>query len=1167
MIYTTNYNNWLCRFKRVASAYFSGLISEEDLPAYQLFLLEHSQFNANFTYDELERLKYPLSPFAAVDRHTYLRAVDNWAMHILRSKYQTDHHSKKLYPVFVGSHLFFNELHRYAQILNEKKAINLSKAETQSLCSPLFIELEKKVTTQEIIVKKNEIAENLESKNSNLKPMFFFQDEYQKICTIVFVGVKNSLSNEVSSLIGNLGYRADPIVAIRKILALYPRLFVDWTDTKSFWKELKELSLPKKHKTILNIMIDNLAEEMEKIIQNGTGHVFHNYYKPSIEANYKKLSRLFLENNEQSPLDLYIKYINDVISEINELSQSNFAIRSVILPELNTLLLNFQSALNLSNVPIIIRITQTLAEIKLLVNELSKKESQLMAFNEGDDLFGCKIQAILTTAYAMRAFARVLQIIDADLYASPEARAMISVTNQSYFEWLSNLDRLHSTRYHIVKIRSLIDVDSTTDIIFVELHPNNVVESVQFPHDVKRLLIDMLKSWSPKGRTIVIDATLNALNDPEIQSVLATAKPLINNGWLNLIIIQSLTKFSQLGLDKRSLGRLYVINNNQSYWHSINKKVNQLKEVEVVDKSTLDYFSDFQKNNQYNLKYLEKINSNTRYVYQKVVEQLNELELLERKRFRITMSSDPKSCYIALNLRGLLPSIDSTFKYTVKDIQGLATDILQYLIHPICDFIELALTERMSIGFPLSSINVVNDAMRLTIGLENKSQLDLYAEMITYVAFVINKLHNASKLFEKHPQKTYPTRINYFREKIKQFRAMTPGKQCSFSLMFKTNDANYYPPENRLPRKLNRIVKFENGNMKILLEHPVHDRQVQTTILREHDMSRIIAPLRKHNCDVPLSEIDTKTRRIIASCFTQETGFQNLVNTIFHLPSHTVTLRNFESLSSWNDENTYGPYTISNQPGLLVYIRLYQKKIQIIGTNVQVLYNEDKIDIKSGNDITKITDMLLSEREFSFLEGAYQGQIHYAKLLGGFDRPNKLKPHDNTKKIFTVNGDRCQIQIDYLCCQVEGITVLKRYIDQNTTCITIDCWGEKDPIHARFLRLMIAVYVKEIHQYDFSASDECFNHFLFNLDYEIVNQLFAEAINKIKHHQKTLLQLLPWLAQTSKQYFFNKIIFHNKLSWPSRRSEVSYVDCEGLISTAMNILRQSINNDGNKRMQ
>ena len=114
---------------------------------------------------------------------------------------------------------------------------------------------------------------------------------------------------------------------------------------------------------------------------------------------------------------------------------------------------------------------------------------------------------------------------------------------------------------------------------------------------------------------------------------------------------------------------------------------------------------------------------------------------------------------------------------------------------------------------------------------------------------------------------------------------------------------------------------------------------------------------------------------------------------------------------------------------------------------------------------------------------------------------------------------------------------------------------------------MIAVYVKEIHQYDFSASDECFNHFLFNLDYEIVNQLFAEAINKIKHHQKTLLQLLPWLAQTSKQYFFNKIIFHNKLSWPSRRSEVSYVDCEGLISTAMNILRQSINNDGNKRMQ
>ncbi len=544
-----------------------------------------------------------------------------------------------------------------------------------------------------------------------------------------------------------------------------------------------------------------------------------------------------------------------------------------------------------------------------------------------------------------------------------------------------------------------------------------------------------------------------------------------------------------------------------------------------------------------------------------------------RTGFTITMSIDPKACYIALNLRDLLSSVDSRFQYNMDDIVNLGENILQYLIHPICQFLGLSLTERMSIGFPLSSINLVMDTMRLTIGLECQQQLNLYADMIAYIAFIINKPTDVSFLFEKieieiKGKKKYEYKLQkqFFNEKLKQFKAMTPGKHHSFSLMFKSDNPDYYPP-NAKPRKLNRIIKFNNGTMIISREYPMNN----STILCDYDMTDVHVPQRGRG-DIPLNECDEKTRRIVASCFSgiiKENGSNRIQ---FDNSHHSACLTTFESLGPWNDPTIYGPYSIANQPSLNVYIHLHQKEIVVIRNDLEQfkvarhnsidLFTQDKIDLILGNDVIPIENMLLPEIEFALRENAYNGQPFYATLFAGFERTNRLSPNKNNKMQLRVVHGRLQIQIDYLCSQSKGVTVLKRYINIDQTCITIDYWGIKNSIQARFLRLITAIYVKIQSNSNFIAYDESLNYFLFDLNYEKIDSLFDKALQQIQHHQHRLLNLLFEYTDNEDTYYsFSSGYSHRSgislLSWPSRTTGTKSVNCKKLIDSAVSILEEA----------
>ena len=61
------------------------------------------------------------------------------------------------------------------------------------------------------------------------------------------------------------------------------------------------------------------------------------------------------------------------------------------------------------------------------------------------------------------------------------------------------------------------------------------------------------------------------------------------------------------------------------------------------------------------------------------------------------------------------------------------------MIYPLCEFYALPITSRISLEFPLTSVNAVYDSLRFTIGLESSQQRKGYAEILSYTAFVLNR--------------------------------------------------------------------------------------------------------------------------------------------------------------------------------------------------------------------------------------------------------------------------------------------------------------------------------------------------------------------------------------------------------------------------------------------
>lgn len=1299
------YMDWFTRFKRIHQAWKLELIKERDLEKFQLFLLQTGQFNANFTLDELNRLRYPLSPFAPMHRHTYLRSVETWALEMLRHSYQKELHPKKLFPIFVHSALFFEELTRYFQVLRidvrEKGGLQSFLDNGMVSDTPLWIELRRKedaVSTEENIkkhiepfllkkiirqhsisddliptfdairvgaqlqsvddhvmrllncffpeierdssnkhtelIKSFNIADNspprwtdkkwfdkicgqarkyridipatiknsldlledasqpenkenflafLDSVKQAIKPalnvgsyrpvilkwltskvnpvlqaflkkvVYFSQDEYQTIPTLVLHN-RSSAPDFVNSAMGNLGYRIDPVQAIRLLIKnFYPSLFIDLKETQDFWSALMctaMLKLPddekKKISNLGNAVFEEIASNTPDdavsscLLRYPDAFSFNTNLSYLLKRHFNDdLANLTSGLHTEVSFAFYAAYIERFLNSYQEKNVSNHALRYVVDDEIDPALNNFMEAADEDNLAKAVRWAQVISEIEILHLEFSPPEQSLSAIVKEQYLSGFPVQKVMITPYAMRAFVRVFQILREKCPSNPT----IFVTNQGYFELLHNLEEMNKQRASVFFVQTVQEINEKADIIFLELHPNNIASSQQFEHDIGSLLRTMQR-WQKKPRTVVLDLTLNMLNENKIKILLKQAESSISDGLINLIIIQSLTKFCQLGLDQRSAGMVIVINNND-HWQLL-PAMEQIEKEEPVDRSTINFFISFINSPPLLLNYVSVIKRNCYEVYVDTLQELDKLKTHTHDRCQLTVSSDRGACYVGLNMRGLVSAADNAFSLNSENIEAFLEEMLTHLIFPLCDSLRLPLTARMSIGFPLSSVNVVFDSLRITIGLESREQLKQYANIFAYCAFLINNQKNIQAFFPTDTKK----RIDYFKEKKEQYILTDRYNRTGSSFIWQAGDDEF------------EITSNDYGNISLC-------KRGDRTFIAKFNIC-FYSSFVPYGMRVKiggelllLKKLDSEKKRMFIASLSSMPEYQNIDYTI---SNSTIELHpNLPAIR----KDIYGPYCFDawkSQVYFLLdqenrYIHVYSPtgRAACLNPTGLTMFYEDRFSLfKKGNVFLTAYDLTYEEIEYLIREGAYAHDPNASLFITRIPPPGILYKdiHKHCGNL-RITGDETQIIVEHdeICYLDNGITIYKRNCGASLTAIEIDYWLIKDPFEIRFLTLMIAVFARN-HQnknIDFLARNNRFSQFLFHIPITDADIIFKEAAQAVLKSQSALIRLLKSPPSPSTDYSF--ISPGVELKWPSGHIGIDRVQNNKLIETGLQRIR------------
>ncbi len=1169
------FSEWFNRLRAIVNAHKNGLLKKEQLAYYQLFLMDLGQFVANFTQDELIRLGYPRSPltFIDMDKNDYLRFMDNWSMDILSAAYwgQISHEVVKLHKmdtIWVASNVVLDEIKTFKKQLEVTLAIEFikntsnyldivqgmsekilivvaEKSNFKLIRSRLFevLAVNNKVNEDDIVKFKKYLEDNdgLPSDDEDdvqddglaraiksfeiavQQILVVISDKYQDVDALILYG--EDFSREmVKDVINRIGYRADPKKINRALLTLYPNMFIDKADTANCFDRYRETNFFLFNKGFLPTFNDVIARTCQ-FIEEELMQFYLEDISRSIDVFEKDKKKI------QGIFGIYANLISSFLCEIN-VRLSNPAFHTVIANELCSNLQSFIHSASNNKLSVAVRSVQCIAEILLLHYSLPGLKSTFKLEEIPAPLVRYR-QNIAMTTYAMQAFNRALQVVVGTM--DQDRSISISVTNHNYYEWLDNLDDLQGTRIATNRVNHLDDIISDPDIIFMELHPNDVTSTKQFQLDTEALR-SYLSKKSQKVITVVIDVTLNSLEDEELHELCRSVETFLESGQLNLIFVQSLTKFSQLGLDKRSGGLFCIYNNNSVLWQKVNQKAKELAANEPIDFATSQYFCRFLREHNLIKEYIQTINRSVRSIYLQTLKRLNELEVPDSGCFQITFSSDEKACYIALNMFTLFAKLDCGFSTESNShkIDEIAEDILDDLILPLLIKYRLPVTKRMSIGFPLTTVDVALGSIRLKFGLESQVEIEQYIDVIVYASFVINCFFKQDKFPINISDKKQ--RDKFLKEKYLQYIAMTPEfAQEPYECTYKNDHG------------LERILHFEKG--KITFRKQLRAQGGFKTF-NENNIELI---LRAKGDRIVLSKYNNAAvRRMIAACFTNLDNFS--CDKMIEIEWDNTVVVNFEYLKVNNMGITYGRFITGNTT---FFYHLEHFQVRLFSSNEDnAEFVEDKrpLFIKQGHVRMPLELMPLDEREFMLREAAYipNKNSEVPRQIWKQTYMTYL-PSPSIANCITINGYGFLLELDTIILSLDGVTVFKRHIDKDSTCVTFDFWGEKDPNHVRFLNIIAAIAIKELKGCQCIAYDEKYKHIIYDIKFHEIDTVVSDAISKIQSSKNELYALLAenTVESSNDVYHLSDFRCSSYLKWPSGKSAQMYVRNKELIEQGL----------------
>lgn len=269
-------------------------------------------------------------------------------------------------------------------------------------------------------------------------------------------------------------------------------------------------------------------------------------------------------------------------------------------------------------------------------------------------------------------------------------------------------------------------------VIVLEPHPNNAASKEIHPHD-PLLLLDTLftESESSQSYTVIMDVTLNHLGEKEITTVLEKAKQYIEDGRLNLILLQSGTKFFQNGMDLVNIGTSLTFNNDGDNWKEFNKKMQKHEENVSADDKT--YIANMLSKNKELLKgYLEKIRKNTLFMRSVLLEKLSARE----NAFEMCINTDQNTVYVSFMPKKafiIKKKQISEKDITQEIIASINKDLYMDQLLPSLRSAGLPSVDRSSFGFNVTNFGECYTTVRITMGIEETGLLNEYAEIVSKV--------------------------------------------------------------------------------------------------------------------------------------------------------------------------------------------------------------------------------------------------------------------------------------------------------------------------------------------------------------------------------------------------------------------------------------------------
>lgn len=282
-----------------------------------------------------------------------------------------------------------------------------------------------------------------------------------------------------------------------------------------------------------------------------------------------------------------------------------------------------------------------------------------------------------------------------------------------------------------------VEVDTVTapklldaDVIVMEPHPNNAAEVRVQAHDPVALINHLFSGTPDRARTLVMDVTLNHLGEDQISQALQAAAPHIESGKLNLVLLQSGTKFFQNGMDLVNIGTAAIFN-NATHWQDFRTAMEQNRMNVPMDDQGYIASMLSPGNQASSMAYLEKVRANTATL-RTALESRIPLDHTLENAYETCVNTDGKTVYVAFKPTDAYVArrLGKEQGATLSDDERSKVNVEEYesRFRPI--FGDMATVDRSSFGFNITNFGECVTTVRITLGIEEPDLLQVYADRI-----------------------------------------------------------------------------------------------------------------------------------------------------------------------------------------------------------------------------------------------------------------------------------------------------------------------------------------------------------------------------------------------------------------------------------------------------